>query len=102
MTLSENGTETGSDPDAASPPPPRRRSFWRIPIIERKAAGEDVASSDEVTLVAEIPALADAVTALVGEDDRPAVVASAVEFVLEGLHLSKRLNKDADHRGTRG
>jgi hypothetical protein len=28
-------------------------------------------------------------------------MASAVEFVLEGLHLSKRLNKDADHRGTR-
>ena len=26
---------------------------------------------------------------------RPAGVASAVEFVLEGLHLSKRLNKDA-------
>ncbi len=32
---------------------------------------------------------------------RPAVVASAVEFVLEGLHLSKRLNKDAiDGRAT--
>jgi hypothetical protein len=29
------------------------------------------------------------------------VVASAVEFVLEGLHLSKRLNKDVDHIGTR-
>ncbi len=39
--------------------------------------------------------------ALVGDDERPGVVASAVEFVLEGLHLSKRLNKDADHRGTR-
>ena len=26
---------------------------------------------------------------------RPAAVAAAVEFVLEGLHLSKRLNKDA-------
>ena len=26
------------------------------------------------------------------------MVASAVEFMLEGLHLSKRLNKDADHR----
>jgi magnesium chelatase subunit I len=31
------------------------------------------------------------------DDDResPAVVASAVELVLEGLHLSKRLNKEA-------
>ena len=27
--------------------------------------------------------------------ETPAAVASAVEFVLEGLHLSKRLNKDA-------
>ena len=29
------------------------------------------------------------------DDESPAAVASAVEFVLEGLHLSKRLNKDA-------
>ena len=28
-------------------------------------------------------------------DESPAMVASAVEFLLEGLHLSKRLNKDA-------
>jgi magnesium chelatase subunit I len=27
--------------------------------------------------------------------ESPAAVASALEFVLEGLHLSKRLNKDA-------
>ena len=64
-------------------------------------AGEDVAASDEVALATEIPALHEAVVALVGADERPGVVASAVEFVLEGLHLSKRLNKDADHRGTR-
>ena len=30
-----------------------------------------------------------------GVGEAPAEVASAVEFVLEGLHLSKRLNKDA-------
>ena len=64
-------------------------------------AGEDVRASDEVALSQEIPALRDAVVALVGADERAGVVASAVEFVLEGLHLSKRLNKDADHRGTR-
>ena len=29
------------------------------------------------------------------DDESPAAVASAVEFLLEGLHLSKRLNKDA-------
>jgi magnesium chelatase subunit I len=28
-------------------------------------------------------------------DESPAVLASAVEFVLEGLHLTRRLNKDA-------
>jgi magnesium chelatase subunit I len=32
---------------------------------------------------------------LTGGDESPAAIASAVEFVLEGLHLSKRLNKDA-------
>ncbi len=64
-------------------------------------AGEDVAAVDEAHLVEEIPALRAAVAELVGDDDRPAVLASAVEFVLEGLHLSKRLNKDADHRGVR-
>ena len=30
-----------------------------------------------------------------GGDESPAAVAAAVEFILEGLHLSKRLNKDA-------
>jgi magnesium chelatase subunit I len=64
-------------------------------------AGEDVASGDDVALAAEIPALGAAVTSLVGPDASPGVVASAVEFVLEGLHLSKRLNKDADHRTSR-
>ena len=64
-------------------------------------AGEDVPAIDEARLATEIPALRDAVSALAGDDERPGVVASAVEFVLEGLHLSKRLNKDADHLGTR-
>ena len=58
-------------------------------------AGEDVSSADYVALLADIPALAPHVTALTGGDTTPEVVASAVEFVLEGLHLSKRLNKDA-------
>ena len=35
---------------------------------------------------------------LTGGDESPAAVAAAVEFVLEGLHLSKRLNKDASAR----
>ena len=45
-----------------------------------------------------MPALRAPVQALTGGDESPAAVASAVEFVLEGLHLSKRLNKDAAGR----
>ena len=41
-----------------------------------------------------IPALARPVEVLTGGDDSAPAVAAAVAFVLEGLHLSKRLNKD--------
>jgi magnesium chelatase subunit I len=58
-------------------------------------AGEDVRSADLVALVAELPALRAPVAKLTGGDESAAVVASAVELVLEGLHLSKRLNKEA-------
>ncbi|MFM7508510.1 MAG: magnesium chelatase [Actinomycetota bacterium] len=57
--------------------------------------GEDVAAADYVGLVEEIAALQTPVSDLVGAEANPATVASAVEFILEGLHLSKRLNKDA-------
>jgi magnesium chelatase subunit I len=57
--------------------------------------GEDVTSSDLARLVEDVPALREPVGGLAGGDESPAVVASAVELVLEGLHLSKRLNKDA-------
>ena len=60
--------------------------------------GDDVASADYVTALAGLPALRDAVVPLAGSEN-PAAVASAVEMVLEGLHLSRRLNKDAS--GTR-
>jgi magnesium chelatase subunit I len=58
-------------------------------------AGEDVLAADYLDLLADLPGLREVVSALTGGDDSPAMVASAVEFVLEGLHLSKRLNKDA-------
>jgi magnesium chelatase subunit I len=57
-------------------------------------AGDDVASSEYVDVLGRMPALRPAVLDLAGSET-PAAVASAVEFVLEGLHLSKRLNKDA-------
>jgi magnesium chelatase subunit I len=62
------------------------------------SAGDDIASSDYVALLDQIPALRTAVESLgldTAQQSRPAMVASAVEFVLEGLHLSKRLNKEA-------
>jgi magnesium chelatase subunit I len=61
--------------------------------------GEDIASVDEAQLVEQIPALRAAVLSLTDGDESPAAVAAAVEFVLEGLHLSKRLNKDASAAG---
>jgi magnesium chelatase subunit I len=57
--------------------------------------GEDVRSAQLAELVTSLPALREPVESLTGGDESPASVAAAVEFVLEGLHLSKRLNKDA-------
>jgi magnesium chelatase subunit I len=56
--------------------------------------GEDVPSADLAALVEQVPALRAPVRGLTGGDESPAAVAAAVAFVLEGLHLSKRLNKD--------
>ena len=56
--------------------------------------GADIGSVEYANLLPQLPGLRDTLTELeVGET--PAAVASALEFVLEGLHLSKRLNKDA-------
>jgi magnesium chelatase subunit I len=56
--------------------------------------GEDVPSTTLAALAAQIPALQEPVRVLTGSDDSTPAVAAAVAFVLEGLHLSKRLNKD--------
>jgi magnesium chelatase subunit I len=53
----------------------------------------DLMSSDEyVRQLAKIPALATAVKKLGATE--PATMAAGMEFVLEGLHLGKKLNKD--------
>ena len=60
--------------------------------------GDDVSDADYAALLSRVPALTAPVQALLAADEAaesPAMVASAVELVLEGLHLSKRLNKDA-------
>jgi len=57
-------------------------------------AGDDLPASTYSEVLAQIPALGPPVLALAGSET-PAAVASAVEFILEGLHLTKRLNKEA-------
>jgi magnesium chelatase subunit I len=67
--------------------------------------GERTPSREYVAWLREVPGLDDAVTRLGTFDvtdgaEEPAVVASAVEFLLEGLHLARRLNKERVPGGT--
>jgi magnesium chelatase subunit I len=65
--------------------------------------GEDVTDVAYAQLLESVPALVAPIQELLGDEDNaesPAMVASAVELILEGLHLAKRLNKDAV--GSRG
>ncbi len=55
--------------------------------------GGDRPSSEYVTLLAEIEGFDEPLRRL-GVDNRHALVASGMEFILEGLHLKRRLNKD--------
>lgn len=59
------------------------------------SAGDDLPASAYGDALANNPALAATVAGLVGDTDTLASRASAIELILEGLHLSKRLNKDA-------
>jgi magnesium chelatase subunit I len=58
-------------------------------------AGDDLPASAYASTLAQLPPLAAPVQGLTGGSEDPGVVASALEFLLEGLHLTKRLNKDA-------
>ncbi|MDA3031736.1 MAG: magnesium chelatase [Actinomycetota bacterium] len=57
--------------------------------------GESMTSVELAAVAEQVDALKTPVTILTGGEESPAAVAAAVEFILEGLHLSKRLNKDA-------
>jgi magnesium chelatase subunit I len=66
--------------------------------------GERIPSREYVRWMREVPGLRDAVQRMGTFDatdgaEEPALVASAVELLLEGLHLQRRLNKD---RGASG
>tara|TARA_B100000579_G_scaffold132204_1_gene106821 strand:+ start:635 stop:2035 length:1401 start_codon:yes stop_codon:yes gene_type:complete len=56
--------------------------------------GDDLGSAEYSDMLAGHPALAAAAAELT-DSPEPAELASAVELILEGLHLSKRLNKEA-------
>ncbi|MFM7263106.1 MAG: sigma 54-interacting transcriptional regulator [Acidimicrobiales bacterium] len=56
--------------------------------------GSDIASADLARMMAEIPSLRVPVLELTGGNESPAVVASAIEFILDSLHLNKRINRD--------
>jgi len=57
-------------------------------------AGDDLPASAYAQVLAQVPALEGPVLALAG-GETPGAVAAAAEFILEGLHLTKRLNKEA-------
>jgi magnesium chelatase subunit I len=66
--------------------------------------GDRVPSRDYVRAMREVPGLRAAVARLGAFDaadgaQEPALAAAAVELVLEGLHLNRRLNKDAGSDG---
>ncbi len=55
--------------------------------------GEGISARAYTRAIGEVPELASALKRL-SLPDRPEVRASVIEFLLEGLHLNKRLNKD--------
>ncbi|MEZ5412512.1 MAG: sigma 54-interacting transcriptional regulator [Acidimicrobiales bacterium] len=59
------------------------------------SAGDDLPVSAYADTLSKVPAMSAPVAGLVGESTSAGAKASAMELLLEGLHLSKRLNKDA-------
>jgi magnesium chelatase subunit I len=55
-------------------------------------------ASDLLAQFGELPGLSKLLERLGVEEESPGVAASAIEFALEGLHLSRRLNKDGTGR----
>jgi magnesium chelatase subunit I len=84
----------------------RRRlpGFDFAPLLARFDGGFSAGTSDLTTAgefldqFGELPGLARLLGRLGIEEESPGSAASAVEFALEGLHLSRRLNKDAGER----
>jgi magnesium chelatase subunit I len=67
---------------------------WQVEI------SADLPSSDYLRGLGEIPRLGEVARRIAGSDS-PSLLASAVELLLEGLHLSNRLNKAVKNGGAR-
>ena len=67
---------------------------WKVEV------SNDLASAEYLVGLDEIPGLREAAMDLAGEAS-DAALASAIEFLLEGLHLCNRLNKSATEVGAR-
>jgi magnesium chelatase subunit I len=59
----------------------------------RIEVGESVPALEYIRQAAEVAGMSKAVESLDAQGN-PALVASAIEFTLEGLHLNRKLNKD--------
>jgi magnesium chelatase subunit I len=74
------------------------------PILSRFAEGFEAETSDLtpaselLAQFGELPGLSKLLERLGVEEESPGAAASAVEFALDGLHLSRRLNKDETGR----
>ncbi|HZR45010.1 MAG TPA: magnesium chelatase, partial [Ktedonobacteraceae bacterium] len=55
--------------------------------------GDDMSSMEYVNQLSKVGGLSKAIDKLSGRGS-PATIASSIEFILEGLHLNRRLNKD--------
>jgi magnesium chelatase subunit I len=77
------------------------------PLLERFEEGLEIdtgeltPASDLLDAVGDMPGLAKLLERLGVEEESPGVAASALEFALEGLYLSRRLNKDGGDGSTR-
>jgi magnesium chelatase subunit I len=84
----------------------RRRlsGFDWTPLLARFGEGFSAQTSDLTSApefldqFGELPGLAKLLQRLGVEEESPGAAASAIEFALEGLHLSRRLNKEAAGR----
>ncbi len=65
---------------------------WKVEVSQRMPSREYLAGLEQIA------PLREAAARLAGGEE-PAAIASAIEFLLEGLHLSNRLNKTEREHG---